>query len=385
MRAGLRRAVWLAVCLAALALYLFANSAATRLVLAVTWLTPLLTAAALLLPHRQPSLHLTLPSPLRRAEKAECTLTVVNPSRCPLPGLRCTLELSNLLTGESFRHDVPCPVGGRNHAVVRFSVTPAHCGRLHVRAYRVRLFEPFGLFCRPLSCRIEQGADIPPQTAVLSVALADTADFLSDSQQYSAQKPGYDPSETFRIREYVPGDPIRQIHWKLSGKTDTLLVRDLGLPVVSQMLLLLETASLPGAPVTPDCMDKMLDLLASVSQALLADGVSHTIGWQDAGTYCCHDVADADDLSAALARILQTPIAQGAATVAGLCAADLLQNAYAHAVVISPCPPPDAGLLCCGGRVTVLLCGEPAEGPAGVEVTPVDADTLRRGELSLIL
>lgn len=385
MKPGLRRAAWLSVCLAALTLYLFANGPGTLLVLAAAALPPLLTACALLLPRRTPSADLTLSSALRRGGTAECVLTVSNPSRCPLPGLRCTLELCNLMTGESFRQSIPCPVGGKRETSIRFSVTPAHCGRLRARVTDVRLFDPFGLFSRPIPCRAERDSDIPPQTSAAAAVLADTADFLSDSQQYSAQRPGYDPSETFRIREYVPGDPIRQIHWKLSGKTDHLLVRDLGLPIVNRMLLLLDPSPLPSTAALPDDMDLMLDLLASVSQALLAEGVCHTLGWQDAGAYCRRDITDPADLDSALTQILQTPLASGAPSAAELCASDLSQGAYAHAAVIAPAPPPDAVLLCRGGRVTVLLCGEPAEGPAGVEVTPIDPAVLRRGELSLIL
>jgi len=35
-----------------------------------------------------------------------------------------------------------------------------------------------------------------------------------------------EPEETGEIRRYVPGDPVRRIHWKLSAKKDDLLVRE---------------------------------------------------------------------------------------------------------------------------------------------------------------
>lgn len=41
---------------------------------------------------------------------------------------------------------------------------------------------------------------------------------------------GSDASEMFDIRDYVPGDDIRTIHWKLSGKTDELIVRQASAP-----------------------------------------------------------------------------------------------------------------------------------------------------------
>ena len=36
-----------------------------------------------------------------------------------------------------------------------------------------------------------------------------------------------DPEDPGDIRPYVPGDPIRRIHWKLSAKKDELLVRSI--------------------------------------------------------------------------------------------------------------------------------------------------------------
>jgi uncharacterized protein (DUF58 family) len=34
-----------------------------------------------------------------------------------------------------------------------------------------------------------------------------------------------DPTRIYGIREYVPGDPIKSIHWKVSAKTNKLQVK----------------------------------------------------------------------------------------------------------------------------------------------------------------
>ena len=44
--------------------------------------------------------------------------------------------------------------------------------------------------------------------------------------QQTLSKKGYDATEVFELREYQPGDSIRTIHWKLSEKFDTVLVRE---------------------------------------------------------------------------------------------------------------------------------------------------------------
>ena len=54
-------------------------------------------------------------------------------------------------------------------------------------------------------------------------------------------RPGDDPSEPFGLREYQADDRL-SIHWKLSEKTDALMVRQLGLPVDDTLLLVLDNS-----------------------------------------------------------------------------------------------------------------------------------------------
>ena len=49
---------------------------------------------------------------------------------------------------------------------------------------------------------------------------------------------GSDPSEMFDIRDYTPGDDIRSIHWKLSSKTDNLILRQASDPAHYNTVLL---------------------------------------------------------------------------------------------------------------------------------------------------
>ena len=70
-------------------------------------------------------------------------------------------------------------------------------------------------------------------------------DSQEDSDSYSQERPGADLTETFQIREYVPGDSMRQIHWKLSGKFDRLIVRDPALPITRNVLVFWERTGSP--------------------------------------------------------------------------------------------------------------------------------------------
>ena len=55
-------------------------------------------------------------------------------------------------------------------------------------------------------------------------------------------------SEFHENREYRPGDSVRDIHWKLSGKTDKLIVRQAMEPVQRRLVLAVETCGSTSEP-----------------------------------------------------------------------------------------------------------------------------------------
>lgn len=106
-----------------------------------------------------------------------------------------------------------------------------------------RVQDLFGLWASgAISCDTEY-LTVQPELFIPNVAFAGKRDVLRGWGTLVHARPGTDPSETFSIREYLPGDPIRQIHWKLSQKNDTTMLRELGLPVAEETLLLLDTSA----------------------------------------------------------------------------------------------------------------------------------------------
>ena len=81
-------------------------------------------------------------------------------------------------------------------------------------------------------------AGCPPVPVVMPCEQKEDFRFLTkegfdmESFRYSGARPGDDPGETFDIREYQEGDSIRQIHWKLTGKLDKMMIRQRSFPVM---------------------------------------------------------------------------------------------------------------------------------------------------------
>jgi hypothetical protein len=97
------------------------------------------------------------------------------------------------------------------------------------------------------------------------------------------ERPGDDPSEIFNIRSYMPGDAIDRIHWKLSSKTDKLLVREFGCPVERKILLLVDYRKpdrISGNHIMQDA-SKLLTMTYSVSLHLIGQQQSFALVWFD--------------------------------------------------------------------------------------------------------
>ena len=358
-----RRIIWAAWLLAAALLWLFENNAATLTLLLCSVILPVLSI--LLAVHRARNAKLTLSVP-PNAEKGK-PVEIVPDTNARLTG---SIFCENRLTGE---RTVIRLIGGS------LAVTSAHCGTLRIQA-KACVEDLFGLWRSPeLPCP-EEFVAVRPSLFLPRVELTENTTVISDSERYSRTKPGNDPSESFAVREYLPGDPIRQIHWKLSQKTDTLMLRELGLPVVNQTLLVFRNVLAPGESVPPETADALAEVFLSVSRSLLIGECAHTAAFAEGGQYLLTEVRSDPDFLAMQSRFLTL---SWEAEDGGLLRL-LSETPYAHVAVFSAVFPPEAASYCRGNRVTVISpeADKHADGVYAVSFAPENcADALRRIEL----
>ena len=109
-----------------------------------------------------------------------------------------------------------------------------------------------------------------------TVTALETNEVEGESTKFSEDFAGNDPSEVFDIREYVPGDDVRRIHWKLTGKYDNPMIKEFSRPLNFSVVLLTELIS-----STPQSIEMCAEYTLNVSKALLDIGVMHTLLWYD--------------------------------------------------------------------------------------------------------
>ena len=365
--------VWL---LAAVLLYFFENNTGTRAILAASLLLPAVSVccAAVSARHLSPALN----APEQCAAGGSVLISLNVGRLFPLAVLCGELCAHNRLTGERLQSTISIS------APAAFELPAEHCGMMEWTLCETSVRDLFGL------CRFSAspcGAThmlVFPRLFLMRVSFADGEAFSARGEQWSAIRPGFDPSETFAIREYAPGDPIRQIHWKLSSKTDTLMLRELGLPVAEETLLLLDGAA-ANDQADAAAMDAAVTALLSLSHALAAQGIVHSVCWRAAPSsalqFC--DVLSEAGFAAMRKQLLATAFTEAAEDICAAYYRDCGGLSYAHTVVCAPSQPAGLKQLCCGNRVTLLLSNGGAAERSDVRVTTFSAESMVR-ELSIL-
>ena len=171
------------------------------------------------------------------------------------------------------------------------------CGFLAPEFQKGRVYDALGLFrLRMKMPRVEPMAILPPplQPAIMP----DLDRFLN---QQLRPKPGGGFAEAHENRAYRPGDPVKDIHWKLSVKTGELVVREPLEPVRRKLVLALQT------PLGPELREKNIGNLRFLTELLLERGVEHTVIWMEGETLCSAELTRPDDAEELIARVCRAP------------------------------------------------------------------------------
>ena len=261
------------------------------LAVALPWFSLLVSLLAML----RTRLRMDAPALLTRNEAAYVTLRAGN-GFLPQPLCRFRLTITAVMTGErrSLRQST------QSQGSWYVPLHTSHAGAYLCQVEKARVYDYLGLFRLPVR------APAPVETVIRPVPreparLPNLRHFLVRQLK---PKPGGGFSEEHELRDYRPGDSMREIHWKLSVKTDRTIVREAQEPVRGLTLLTFDLRGTPGR------VDATLEELLWLSQWLLDHDTPHQILWIDP-TDCETATAPIEapaDLEALLSRLRRTPL-----------------------------------------------------------------------------
>ena len=348
----IRKFVWLLLTLGLLVLTVqTASPIALGLAICMVVL-PLLCLPLNLLAAKKLKLTAKMPVNLKKNCEGVVELTVQNPSLFPICLCACRIRLENQLNGETQHMTLSCGVWPKKSQTVRAAFGSPFCGRIRLSVDAVRLYDCFGLVGVRARTDAHAASVVQPDSFPQSLLLTPSSARVEEAEDYSTERPGSDLSEIFQIRDYVPGDSPRQVHWKLSQKYCKLIVKDASLPITRSAALFWERTE--EAPISART-DAEAEIVVSLCRSLLAQSVQFTLCWNENGQLVRHLVRDLDELIALLPRLLT------AKPESGLSGAQLLlqtvpAGAYSHLIYVSGelAAPAELSSL---GHLTALVCG----------------------------
>ena len=135
-----------------------------------------------------------------------------------------TYSWSNIFTGYSEktrRHLWIAPGGGTE---IKQYMSSRYAGRVEVRIESFEVFDLFRMFSLRGCGRSDAYVIVWP-----SFSEVDEEDLNSCVEGFPKEnelkKRGTDYNPDYEVREYIPGDELKSIHWKLSAKQEELMVR----------------------------------------------------------------------------------------------------------------------------------------------------------------
>ena len=210
----------------------------------------------------------------------------------------CKVRVVNDLTREETFIFVPVSAAPKKEQKQIFLLQSEHCGKLYIEVVSVTLMDYFGMIDVKTAARAGARVTIIPEMFTCDITL----NILnSNSDESPDDRKGDDRTELFALREYRQGDDVRQIHWKLSSKTDVLLIKEGSLNISNSLVLYWDKRNY----CTAKSMDAMAEVMASVCQRLADNGIQFDVCWNEADDIEKRSVTDSDSLLTIIPEIVK--------------------------------------------------------------------------------
>lgn len=143
-------------------------------------------------------------------------------------------------------------------------------GYYKVGQVKVELYDPLLLGKRVIDFNKEIDITVHPKVVPIRQKLLQSQDFYGTLK--SSRHTLEDRTNIINIRPYIPGDQLKNIHWKVSAKRDALQTKEFEQTVSTKLMVLLD-GSKPTS-IDLDREEKMVSFVASLVKMVLDDQIN---------------------------------------------------------------------------------------------------------------
>lgn len=163
------------------------------------------------------------PATAAKRTAVSCRVRIRNGAFLPVMRYGCQVSIRNDLTEEDQTVTLTGSIGAKGESSQTILLQSSFCGRVYVQISRFTLLDYLGLLPMKALVKADARLTILPDLYPMEADMTARPAYADDG---TSNRRGEDRSEVYQLREYRPGDDIRQIHWKLSSKLDELILKE---------------------------------------------------------------------------------------------------------------------------------------------------------------
>ena len=203
-------------------------------------------------------------------------VTPKNKGILPANHVESIIRCENVVFGTKETKSFDIAIKARSVGVVEPILIPIdsdYCGRIDLKVEECRIYDWFDFTYLKKKVNTKGFVYVYPDEGKTFLSKID--DMLSEGEEFTYKHVvGNDISEILQIREYRHEDSIKNIHWKLSAKTnDQLLVKELDTPNDNSIMVLFDY----DVSSNRETNNRIIQKVCDVSRILLQENLGHTV------------------------------------------------------------------------------------------------------------
>ena len=235
-------------------------------------------------------------------------ITIYNKSIFPVSKIKFNIICRDRYGNESV-FNIQTVSNARAATNINYNIDAKYCGIVDVIIENVYIYDYLSMFKFKKKINKTSSITILPNIYNIDNDIAIYEVESDEGERYSQYMRGEDSSEIFDIRDYVQGDKLNRVHWKLSSKYDKMMVKEFGYPMSTRIELLLELY-VDKSENWCKMVDGLIETLFSVSYALIQKDHEHNILWyrEDISEVVSERISSREDLQRTMRHILNSKV-----------------------------------------------------------------------------
>lgn len=275
-----RYRIWYgAAMVAALLIYIISNRSEALTVLLCLVVVPVLSFVIELVSLNGFKMEYSVKSSCHVGQEIPLEIRISKKNRGPLGRVQLKIQIKNTMYGEEKTQTVILCASEKKNAQFQHLIKMENCGCVRITVLHVKCYDHLGIFCWTRPGASQREVLVYPAQLQLNTQLLRRPETIISGELYDQNRKGQDVSEVSGLREYEKGDSLGSIHWKLSSKIDTLVVREFGYPANYNILVLYNVMAIFGEnEISNQRNDAVLAFTSALSRSMVERNLEHNVG-----------------------------------------------------------------------------------------------------------